>query len=57
MKRSKSRQSGNQRSNRNSNRQIDPFRQKTNLPGQNPRQNDDPSHYEGNDESRQNPIE
>jgi len=35
------------------NPQQDPlFRTRTNLPGQNPRANDDPSHDENNDENR-----
>jgi hypothetical protein len=34
--------------------QQDPaFRKRTDLPGQNPQANDDPSHSEHNDESRQ----
>jgi hypothetical protein len=33
--------------------QQDPsFRTRTKVPGQNPRANDDPSHYENNDENR-----
>jgi hypothetical protein len=34
-------------------KQKDDFRGKTNPPGQNPRQNDDPSHDEHHDEKRQ----
>jgi hypothetical protein len=35
----------------------DPARGKTNVPGQNPKQDDAPDHDEHHDDSRQNPLD